>query len=87
MSKDVLDREIVKVKDPLQANARGAGFLAAVGSGWIGFEDIPGLVSHEKTYHPDPANRRIYDELYGAFLRIYRRNRGIYRRLNRIRRG
>jgi len=80
---DVLDRHIRRVRDPVQANARGAAFLAAVGLGWIRFEDIPSLVESDQAYRPDPANRPVYDELFAAFLQIHRRNRGLYHRLNR----
>jgi len=40
---DVMDRTIKQVEDPLQANARGAAFIASVGLGHIQFDDIPGL--------------------------------------------
>jgi xylulokinase len=79
---DVLDRELHRTKDPRQANARGAAFIAAVGLGWIHFEDIPGLVGCEKAYRPNPSNRRIYDELFRAFLDIERCSKRTYRRLN-----
>ncbi len=80
---DVLDREIQTVRDPRQANARGAAFLAAIGLGWIRFDEIPGLVPIESTYRPNRANRAIYDELYEVFTRIYPATRSIYQRLNR----
>ena len=80
---DVLDREIRQVKDPLQANARGAAFIASVGLGCIGFDDIPDLISYEASFAPNPENRRIYDELFGCFLEIYKKNRGMFARLNR----
>ncbi len=79
---DVLDREILQVKDPMQANARGAAFIAAVGLGEITFADIPSLMEYAHTFRPRPENRRIYDELFKGFVRIYRKNRGLYRRLN-----
>ena len=80
---DVLDREIRQVKDPLQANARGAAFIASVGLGYITFDDIPDLIAYEKTFSANDANRGIYDELFGCFLEIYKNNRGMFRRLNR----
>jgi len=80
---DVLDREIRQVRDPMQANARGAAFIASVGLGCISFEDIPDLVSCENTHFPNPENRKIYDELYGEFLQIHKKNKSIYERLNR----
>jgi xylulokinase len=81
---DVLDRGIRQVKDPLQANARGAAFIASVGLGHITFADIPNLISYENTYSPNPANRAIYDELFSAFLDIYKNNTRLYDRLNRL---
>lgn len=84
---DVLDRKIVQVKDPIQANARGAALIAAVALGHIEFNDIPQLVQYSNTFVPDPDNRKIYDELYGEFLRIYKNNRAMYRRLNSLARS
>ena len=80
---DVLDRTIRQVEHPRQANARGAAFIAAVGLGHIGFGDIPGLTRFKRTYSPDPENRGIYDELFDAFVRVYGKNRKLFRRLNR----
>ncbi len=80
---DVLDREIHVVRDPRQANARGAAFLAAIGLGWIRFEDISELVPVEAVFRPNGANRRLYDELYDVFVRFYGRTRPLYHRLNR----
>jgi xylulokinase len=80
---DVLDREIRQVQDPLQANARGAAFIASVGLGYITFDDVPDLIAYEKTFSPNSANRQVYDELFGCFLEIYKNNRGMFRRLNR----
>lgn len=31
---------------------------------------------------PNPSHRRLYDEQFATFLEIYRRMRGVYRRLN-----
>ncbi|MCX5851486.1 MAG: FGGY-family carbohydrate kinase [Deltaproteobacteria bacterium] len=81
---DVLDRTIRQVKDPMQANARGAAFIAAVGLGFITFDDIPNLIEFNNTFSPDPAHRSRYDELFREFLAIYKNNRAMYRRLNRL---
>ncbi len=80
---DVFNRTIRQVKDPIQANLRGAAFLAAVSLGYFHFEDIPGRIRIANTYHPNPENRKIYDELFAEFLNIYKQNRRIYARLNR----
>ncbi|HNY65431.1 MAG TPA: FGGY-family carbohydrate kinase [Deltaproteobacteria bacterium] len=80
---DVMDRRVRKTVDPLQANARGAAFIASVGLGEISFDDIPGLMQYQCTFTPDRENRGVYDELFSAFTRIYHRNRSLFRRLNR----
>lgn len=79
---DVLDRSIRQVESPRQANARGAAFIAAVGLGYITFEDIPNLIRIRQTFRPNPENRKIYDELFDVFIQIYKRNKKIFRRLN-----
>ncbi|OTA40314.1 MAG: hypothetical protein A6D92_19600 [Symbiobacterium thermophilum] len=68
---------------PLEANVRGAGLLALVGLGELGFADVPELVAVARTFEPTPAHRRIYAELFAAFRELYRRQRGVYARLNR----
>ena len=80
---DVLDRTVRQVKDPIQANARGAAFLASVGLGYITFEDIPDLLAYENNFTPNPEHRERYDELFRAFLEIHKNNRKMFDRLNR----
>lgn len=80
---DVLNRTIRRVKDPIQANARGAAFVAAVGLGEIEFSDIPKYIEFSGIFKPNPENRPIYDELFTEFVNIYKKNKKIYRRLNR----
>jgi len=79
---DVMDRTVQQVYDPIQANARGAAFIAAVGLGYITFDDVPKLIKISKVFHPNPENRSIYDELYMEFLNIYKTNKLLYSRLN-----
>jgi len=80
---DVLDRTIRQVKDPIQANLRGAAFLASVTLGYLTFDDIPGHIQIANSYKPNAKNREIYDGLFKEFLNIYRCNKKIYARLNR----
>ena len=79
---DVLNVEIHQVKDPIQANARGAAFIAAAGLGEINFTDIPALVEVRQAYTPNSQHRQLYDERFGVFLGIYKQMRGIYHKLN-----
>ncbi len=82
---DVLDRTVHQVKDPIQANARGAALIASVGMGFIGFENIPQHTEYQNTYYPVQEHRTIYDEYFREFVSFYKRNRRMYRRLNRNR--
>jgi xylulokinase len=79
---DVLGRAIRRVKDPLQANARGAAFIASVALGFISFNDIPDLIEISDTFEPDETNRALYDALFHEYLSIYKNNKAMYRRLN-----
>lgn len=80
---DVLNRTIRQVQDPMQANGRGAAFIAAVALGFTRFDEIPNLIKYTNIFHPNPENRNIYDTLFGEFVNIYRQNKAIYRRLNK----
>jgi xylulokinase len=79
---DVLDIEVRQVQDPIQANARGAAWIAAAGLGEIHFSDIPALVPFKAVYTPTPAHCALYDRRFKAFKRIYRQMHALYRELN-----
>jgi xylulokinase len=80
---DVLNRTIRQVKDPIQANVRGAAFLASAALGYITFNEIADRIQITNTYTPNPQHRKIYDELFKEFKNIYKANRKIYARLNK----
>jgi len=84
---DVMNRPMLQVKDPIQANVRGAAFIAAVGMGKIGVDEIPALTQIRAEYRPNPETRAIHDAHFREFTEIYKRNRGIYGRLNAQRLG
>lgn len=79
---DVLNRTIKKVKDPIQANARGAAFIASVGLGYITWDQIPNFIQYSGIFKPNPENRVIYDTLFNEYLNIYKVMGKIYKRLN-----
>jgi xylulokinase len=79
---DVFNRTIKQVRDPIQANLRGAAFLASISLGYLSVDEIAGHVQIERTYQPDSKNRDTYDRLYREFLKLYRQNKGIFKRLN-----
>ena len=80
---DVLDRPIHRVRDPLQANARGAAFLAGLALGALTVDDIPERVERDATFTPDAAARGLHDERFGAFLALHRRTRTWFDEINR----
>lgn len=80
---DVLQRNIRRVKNPIQANARGAALIASVGMGNIRFEDIPQLTVFDGIFTPDSSNKAVYDELFQTFVQIFRKNQSIFDKLNR----
>jgi xylulokinase len=80
---DVLNRPIKQVKDPIEANVRGAALLASASLGYLGYHEIGTHVVVSRTYQPNPDNRKIYDELFREFVAIYESTRRNYARLNR----
>jgi xylulokinase len=81
---DVFDRTIRQVKNPIEANVRGAALLASVALGYLAVDEVPKHVKIARVYEPDSKNRKIYDTLFQEFVNIYRSNKRIYERLNRI---
>ncbi len=79
---DVIERPMRRVKDPVEANVRGAGLIASVGMGWNSFENISENIQIDTIFEPIEKNRRVYDKLFKEFLQIYDRNKSIFRRLN-----
>jgi len=80
---DVLGRTVEQVTDPVNANARGAGMLAAVALGELTFDQIPDRVRVTASFAPDPASAGRYGLLYDEFVGLYKRNHKAHARLNR----
>jgi len=56
-----------------------------VALGELTFDQVPERVQVARSYSPDPAAAGLYDELFGEFVGLYRRNRKAHARLNRER--
>jgi xylulokinase len=80
---DVLNRTILQIQDPIQANVRGAAFLTAVALGYLTFDQVADLVPVANRYTPNPEHRAIYDQLFAEFTNLYRRDKKLCERLNR----
>jgi xylulokinase len=80
---DVLGRTIRQIADPIDANVRGAAFVAFVALGLAEPDDLAARVPIAAAFEPDPRNRAVYEDMYAAFIEVYRRTRTLYGRLNR----
>lgn len=79
---DVLNRKIKQVRNPIQANARGAAFIASVGLGYLKWDEIHKCCEIANIFNPNPENRKIYDKLFEEYLNIYKIMGKTYKRLN-----
>ncbi len=79
---DVLNRKIRQNKDPIQANARGAAFMASVGLGYLKWDEVQSCCEVANVYTPNPENRETYDNLYSEFINIYKIMGKTHKRLN-----
>lgn len=79
---DVCDRQVERVADPLSSNLRGTALAAGLALGEIAPEEVRALVPVDRTFRPDPATRATYERAFAEFPRLYKRQRGMFRRLN-----
>jgi len=54
-----------------------------VALGRMTWDDIPSRVSHAGSFHPPPVHRDRYDRLFAVFEDVYKKNKGIFAKLNR----
>ena len=80
---DILNRKIRQVKDPIQANARGAAYMASVGLGYNNWDAISKNIEISNVFTPNPENRETYNKLFKEYLNIYKITKKLYRRLNK----
>jgi xylulokinase len=79
---DVLGIEIRRDAQPVAVNARGAGWIGAVGAGMIAFEDIPRLMRNDRVFEPSTDVRATYDEVFDVYKDLHKRLAPVYKRLN-----
>ncbi|MBA7530758.1 Xylulose kinase [subsurface metagenome] len=80
---DILNRKIKQVVDPIQANARGAAYIASVALGYLKWDEIQTCCEISKVFTPNPENRKIYDKLFAEYVNIYKVMGKTYKRLNK----
>lgn len=80
---DILGRTVETVPNPQNAGSVGAALVAAVGLGTIrSLEHVEEFITVSDTYLPNPSNKKLYDEYFQVFKRLYLDNKKNFRRLN-----
>jgi len=79
---DVTGQPIRQLEAPIQANAIGAAFIAAVGLGRLSFSDLRSLRRTRRVFEPTLALRGLYQDKFEAFQEVRTRLAPLYHRLN-----
>ncbi len=80
---DITGRKVTTTNHPTMAGAIGGAMCAFVGSGlFADFTSVNKIVKADKTFHPNPENKNIYDELFVNYKDIYNSLKGTYNRAN-----
>jgi xylulokinase len=79
---DVTGHVIQQPHNPIQTNARGAAFIAAVALGKLQFHDLSALQRPHRLYEPSRSTGALYDDRFATFKEVRKRLAPLYRRLN-----
>ena len=80
---DILDRDINQMEDPSMGSTKGSAIIALVGLSVLeNLSEATSMIKIKKTYKPNPENRTIYDNLFAEFLKIYGKNKDMFKKLN-----
>ncbi len=80
---DILQRDVVVVESPQNIGAVGAAACIAVGMGVIPkMTDVKKLIPIKTTYHPNKANKAVYDRNFKVFKNLYKCNKENFAILN-----
>lgn len=80
---DILQRDVEVVDSPQNIGAVGAAACIAVGTGIIpSMTDVKKLIPAKITYHPNKANKAVYDRNFEVFKNLYKCNKKNFEILN-----
>ena len=83
MLADITGRKVETVDDPLEACAAGAALVVAAGLKNVDILELSQKnVKADRTYIPNPDNKKIYHRNYQVFKRLYKSNKKNFRDLN-----
>lgn len=82
---DILNRPLVRGKTS-ETSALGAAILTATGTKIHASieKSIENMISIEKTFMPNQTHRKLYDELYKVYTRIYPALKNLYKDIQKI---
>lgn len=80
---DVLGVPVHQLDRPRYTTCLGMGLLAFQRLGLLGFDDFGRRITVRGVYEPNRSHERLYSELSEQFVAAFRRNRPIFRALNR----
>ena len=70
---DILQRDVEVVDSPQNIGAVGAAACIAVGTGMISsMTEVKKLIPAKITYHPNKANKAVYDRNFAVFKNLYK---------------
>jgi len=80
---DILERKIVQMENPELAAAKGSAIISMVGLGILDnfFAGIP-LIKVNNVFTPNKENGKIYKKLFDEYIKIYKRNKQMFKNLN-----
>jgi xylulokinase len=80
---DVLERNILQMEQPDFGSGKGAAIISMVGLGILkDFSEAIELIKVKKIFKPNPDNKKIYEKLFGEYIKIYKRNKKMFKNLN-----
>lgn len=80
---DILQRDVEVVDSPQNIGAVGAAACIAVGTGMISsMTEVKKLIPAKITYHPNRANKAVYDRNFAVFKNLYKCNKKNFEILN-----
>ncbi|MFX1390740.1 MAG: FGGY-family carbohydrate kinase [Promethearchaeota archaeon] len=80
---DILERKILQMENPELAAAKGSAINAMVGLKILNaFSDAIPFIKVKKVFSPNTKNKDTYSKLYNEYLKIYKRNKKMFKTLN-----
>ena len=80
---DVLNRRILRVKNPQNVTLLGSAIIASVAlRTYETFEEATSRVKIDKIFAPRKESNAVYEELFSSFKQIYKNLKGVFKKLN-----